>query len=342
MPKREQLTCAPPLRIVGAPQLRVQMPTPVTSLPISLMVDVHSGTHNDFTVPDGRVQRAASVPPSSPPPETNFDGVNYNGYTRPKREQLTCSSQLVIQTPTSPSCLPVPSKTSLGSGIPIKHRPLTYTPHLQTTGGLRPTVQKATPISQSVVSEGIELDNGVRDGHATLEYEQPTCAPCIPVNDESRSMIPKALLLHHPERDISDTESEITTQYLISEDVLPVKETAKETTAIKQTEETSNKTTIVVEGNKEKPKGKRTGSDLEARDEELREEMHDVELVHEQMDSSEEGEVQSVRKYGYFLPSNDILFENSDTDYLASGFWSQSLIMLRQPSVHKRLRHGIP
>lgn len=161
--------------------------------------------------------------------------------------------------------------------------------HPQTTSELKSTTEKATPISQSVDSSEVDFDNdndnNLRNGNPAPEDEQIEFTPCVPVKDESKSVVPKTPDLCLPGQNTSAIESEDSIQHTLSGGVIFADESPKGTN-ITIGQELDTPRLLDSGGEKGKLKNKRTGSDLEASDEEGEEawEAHDS----EQMDCLQE------------------------------------------------------
>lgn len=200
------------------------------------------------------------------------------------------------------SQLSAPSKPELdditcSDGAAFKCEQLTHEPH----GEPEPTAQEATPISQSVNSSEVGLDNdtNVGNGNPTLKHEQPTCASCIPVNDESQLVIPKTPEFCPSGQDKLAMESEDSVKHTL----ILAEESPKETTIlISQEVDTPS---LDSEGKKEESKNRRSGPDRETSNEEREElpEMHDV----EQMDSSEDAPLRIKEYDRFFLSGSNFL-----------------------------------
>lgn len=273
MPKREQLTSAPRLRVTGEPRLGVQKSSPTTCLPVPSKANLGNYNPVGYTMSAGLIQRAASVSQSSAPSKSELDDVTCSDGAASKYEQLTCE------------------------------------PH----GETEPTAQEVTPISQLVNSSEVDLDNNtdVGNGNPTSKDEQPTCASCILISDESQSVVPKTPEFCPSGQDKLAMESEDSVKHTL----ILAEESPKETTIIiSQGVDTPR---LDSEGGEDKSEDKRSGSDREASNEKREElpEIHDV----EQMDSSEDAPLR-IRKYGYFFLSNNDFLENYDADYLVLGF----------------------
>lgn len=202
------------------------------------------------------------------------------------------------------SQLSAPSKPELdditcSDGAAFKCEQLTREPH----GKAEPTAQEATPISQSVNSSEVDLDNdtNVGNGNPTPKHEQPTCASCIPINDESQFVVPKTPESCPSGQDTLAMGSEDSAKHTL----ILAEESPKETTIlINQEVDTPS---LDPEGGKEESKNRRSGSNREASNEEREElpEMHDV----EQMDSSEDAPLQIKEYDRFFLSGNKLSLE---------------------------------
>lgn len=244
MPKREQLTSAPRLRIVGEPELGVEKSTPATSLPIPSKVNPGNYNPVGYIMSAGLVQKATSV---SAPPKAKLDDINVN--VAPKCEQPACG------------------------------------PHPQITSELEHTAQKATPILQSLNSSEVEFDNenendtGLGNGNPTLEGEQMALAPCVPVKNESQSVVPKTPELCPSDQNILATGSKDSVKHTLSGGVIFADESPKlADIAVSQALDTP---CLDSGDEEEKLESKRVGSDLETSDEKRGEaqEMYDVEQM---------------------------------------------------------------
>lgn len=239
---------APRLRVTGEPRLGVRKSSSTTCLPVPSRANLGNYNPVGYTTSVGLIQRAGSASQLSAP-------------SKPELDDITCSD-----------------------GAALKCEQLAHEPH----GEPEPTAQEATPISQSVNSSEVGLDNdtNVGNGNPTLKHEQPTC---IPVNDESQFVVLKTPEFCPSGQDKLAMESEDGVKHTL----ILAEESPKETTIlISQEVDTPS---LDSKSKKEESKNSRSGPDLEASNEELPE-MRDV----KQMDSSEDAPLQ-IKEYDCFL-----------------------------------------